>query len=90
MSQAKRDRLGIDRPEIKEYIISGIEHMSGSMEGISKIKYIKKAPTGETRKGTDGKEYKVFEDRVFEVWIDNPGKANLTGFTLRFTTEIAN
>lgn len=85
---AKRDRLGIEAPEIREFIISSIDHMTGSMEGVSKIKYIKKVPNGETRKGNDWKIYKVFEDRVFEVWINNPGKVNLVGLKLRFTTEI--
>lgn len=84
----KRSRLAIDAPEVREYTISSIDHMTGSMEGVSKLKYIKKVPTGETRRGQDGKEYKVFEDRVFEQWIDNPGQVNYTGFKLKFTTEI--
>lgn len=89
MSDNKRERLAFEKPEIKEYVICGVDHMQWSMEGITKVKYIKKAPTGEIRTNKEGKEFKVFEDRIFDIWVDNPNKMDFNGMKIRFITEIS-
>ncbi len=84
----KKERLGLWNPEVKEYIISSVDYLQWSMKWISKLKYIKSVPTGQKTLWQDGKEYPVFEDRVFEVWANNPTEESLVWLKLRFTIEI--
>lgn len=88
MATNKKQRLWLGNPEVKEYLISSAEPMTGALEWVTKLKYIKSVPNGQKRLWNDGKEYSVFEDRVFEVWVDNPTEESLVGLKLRFTTEI--